>query len=154
MSEEADLIKKIESRAVYLLSIREHGDLELLQKLLQKFPEAKKYSNILQDVLVTCKENGWQNDARYIESFVRYAIEKGQGCYKIRHNLKCRTSHISLVDGELDLDDEIWIEQARSVLVKKYGDALKPSQRNEQAKRMRFLQSRGFTQSQIYKAFS
>ncbi len=147
------LAKVIESRAVYLLSMREHGDLELLRKLSQKFSEAKNYPDLVKTVLEICQKQGSQSDERYIQSYVRQAIAKGQGAYKIRQNLQGRTSQLSIVDAELSLDDEVWIELAQAVLEKKYGDIQKPSQRKEQAKRMRFLQSRGFTQSQIYKVF-
>ena len=165
---EMALVKQIESRAVYLLSMREHGDLELQKKLEQKLPDiarqvaeidsldtldASKLPCLVKMTLETCQKNHWQSDARYIEAFVRQAIEKGQGPYKIRQNLNGRTSHSDLVSAELDLDDDIWIEQAQVTLEKKYGDNRKPSQRNEQAKRMRFLQSRGFSPSHIYKAF-
>jgi regulatory protein len=42
---------------------------------------------------------------------------------------------------------------ARALLDKKYGETAKPAESKEQARRLRFLQSRGFSASQCYKAF-
>jgi len=155
-----DFKQKIQGRAVYLLAMREHGDLELKQKLLQKFEaEAKqlalsdRLSNLVDEVIEMCQKEHWQSDSRYIEAYVRQAFEKGQGPYKIYQNLQGRTSKRDEVEDALSLDDEIWIELAQSVLDKKYGNHLLPKQRNEQGKRMRFLQSRGFSQTHIYKSF-
>ncbi|WP_269471162.1 RecX family transcriptional regulator [Thiomicrorhabdus aquaedulcis] len=38
-------------------------------------------------------------------------------------------------------------------VIKKYGATTKPKEPKEQAKRMRFLQSRGFTGQAVWKAF-
>ncbi len=154
------LQQQIQARAVYLLAMREHGDLELTQKLRQKFKSIAQVQALLeelpflvQETLVICQHENWQSDVRYIEAYVRQAFEKGQGAYKIRQNLQGRTSHQIEVEQALALDDEVWIELAQTVLDKKYGDHELPEQRKEQAKMMRFLQSRGFSQTQIYKSF-
>lgn len=153
-------MQQIQARAMYLLAMREHGDLELTKKLCQKFKaiaQAQALSEelpfLVQKIIVNCQHENWQSDLRYIEAFVRQAFDKGQGAYKIRQNLQGRTSHQNEVDQALALEDDIWIELAQTVLDKKYGDHELPQKRNEQAKRMRFLQSRGFSQTQIYKSF-
>lgn len=151
--EPIDLTPQVESRALMLLAMREHGDLELINKLYQKFPELKASTGGVIFVLQKCQEQGWQSDERYVESYVRMALDKGQGLHKIRQTLQSRTSRMDLVNAALGLDESEWIDLARQALEKKYNDTAKPAARNEQAKRMRFLQSRGFTQSQIYKAF-
>lgn len=148
-----DLTKQVESRALALLAMREHGDLELIAKLNQKFPELENQPGLVKIVLENCQKQGWQNDERFIEAYVRQALDKGHGPYKIRQALQGKTSHSESLEAALDLGDEDWVELAQAALEKKYGDLDKPKARNEQAKRMRFLQSRGFTQSQIYKAF-
>ncbi|MDX1796414.1 MAG: regulatory protein RecX [Hydrogenovibrio sp.] len=150
--EEQDLVRQIESRAVYLLSMREHGGKELRQKLLQKFPESENRPQLVDFVLDRCRQNNWLSDERFIEASVRLAMEKGQGPYKIKQALQAKTANTELIDAYLSLDDGDWAEMAQEALIKKYGDADKPREMKEQARRMRFLASRGFSQSQIWKA--
>jgi regulatory protein len=160
----SDLAKQIEARAVYLLAMREHGAKELKQKLLQKFPETSEllsqYSaesgfvnQLVTEVIQLCQTNNWQSDERYLEQTVSSLAEKGQGPLKIQQKLQQACSDCSLISAYLDWDESDWIEIAQGVLEKKYGDYHKPIAQKEQAKRMRFLQSRGFTQSTIWKTF-
>lgn len=150
-----ELVKLIQARAVYLLAMREHGSKELNVKLLQKFDYAQSENLpfLVDFVISECQENNYLSDERFIESYVRVAIEKGQGPYKIKQELQLKTAELDLVNAYLDLDESDWIDVASSVLEKKYGDTRKPKQIKEQAKRVRFLQSRGFSQNQIWKAF-
>ncbi|NPA72472.1 MAG: regulatory protein RecX [Gammaproteobacteria bacterium] len=158
------LARQIESRAVYLLGIREHGAKELKSKLLTKFPETPELlaeckelpglvKSLIEDVLQRCQENNWQSDERYIEIGVRNWTAKGSGPIKIRQKLMQGSYREDLISQYLDWDDSEWLELARSVLLKKYGNTQKPDERNEQAKRMRFLQSRGFSPHLIWQAF-
>jgi len=160
----ADLSKRIEAKAVALLAMREHGSKELQQKLLKKFPETpellSEYSEqpglvkrLVNDVLRTCQENKWQSDERYLEQAVRNYVDKGHGPQKIRQKLQQTCYDSDLISAALDWDEADWAELAQVVLEKKYGDSKKPIEQKEQAKRMRFLQSRGFAPSTIWKAF-
>ncbi|KUJ75818.1 RecX family transcriptional regulator [Thiomicrospira sp. XS5] len=153
-SEEAQtLAQEMEARAVYLLSLREHGRKELGYKLSQKFPLSEDYPGLVDIVLDKCEEHRWLSDERYVEAYVRQAMEKQQGPYKIKQALQMRTDRQDLVEAYLAMDDSDWADIATLALERKYGDTAKPSQAKEQARRMRFLQSRGFSQSQIWKAF-
>ncbi len=149
------LALKIEGRAIYLLAMREHGSKELATKLRQKFEtaETENLPDLVDFVVSKCQENNALSDERYVESYVRMSLEKGQGPYKIKQKLQLRTDEDQLIASYLALDESEWIALAKSTLDKKYGDAIKPEERKEQAKRMRFLQSRGFSQNQIWKAF-
>ena len=158
------LFKRIESRAVLLLAIREHGAKELKTKLISKFPEtddlllvtqepAGLVKRVIEDVIEHCQANNWQSDERYIEQAVRSMMEKGQGPIKIRQKLQQTCQSSGLIESYLDIDTQDWIEIAQVVMLKKYGDFSRPTQRNEQAKRMRFLQSRGFSSEVIWKVF-
>ncbi|HHS99325.1 MAG TPA: regulatory protein RecX [Thiomicrospira sp.] len=160
----AELAKKIEAKAVALLAMREHGSKELQQKLLKKFPETTEllaeYSEqpglvkqLVDDVLALCKQNNWQSDERYLEQAVRNYVAKGHGPQKIRQKLQQACYDSDLISAALDWDESDWTELAQTVLEKKYGDSQKPAEQKEQARRMRFLQSRGFSQSTIWKAF-
>lgn len=159
-----DLGRRIEARAVALLATREHGAKELRSKLTSKFPETAEMLDAAQEppglvnrlidgVLERCRENNWQSDERYIEQAVRNYMAKGHGPMKIRQKLQQNCRDSGLIDAYLDLDDEEWLELAREALIKKYRDLRKPDRRNEQAKRMRFLQGRGFPPALIWKAF-
>lgn len=150
---ETDLIQQLENRAVALLAIREHGRKELKYKLLQKCPDAQNQPALVEFALDELEQKNWLSDERYIEQYVRQACEKGQGPYKIRQTLQQRSDANALIDGYLAMNDQDWAEIARESLIKKYGDAQQPTQAKEQVRRMRFLQSRGFSQSQIWKAF-
>ncbi len=158
------LSKKIESRAVYLLAMREHGAKELKTKLVTKFPETPELlatckelpglvKSLVDDVLKKCHDNNWQSDERYIEQAVRNWAAKGSGPVKIRQKLQQASYRDDLITMYLDWDESEWLELAKDVLIKKYGDTCKPEARNEQAKRMRFLQSRGFAPHVIWQTF-
>lgn len=160
----AALAQRIESKAVALLAIREHGAKELKQKLLQKFPETEALlavtgetvglvAQLVDDVIAKCQENNWQSDERYVEQAVYSYCLKGHGPLKIRQKLQQACSDSAAIDAALDLEVDDWLETMREVLEKKYGDAHKPASRNEQAKRMRFMQSRGFPAEWIWKVF-
>lgn len=142
------------SRAQYLLAMREHGAKELKRKLLEKLPDLVAQPDLVAEVIEICQQNDWQSDTRYIESYTRMAIERGQGWLKIRHKLQETCDNKSLIEEHLQqFDNQIWLEQAQEVLEKKYGDLAKPKEPKEFAKRLRFLQSRGFSAEQCYKAF-
>ena len=158
------LKKQIENRAVAMLAMREHGAKELKQKLLKKFPETpallSEYhefdgfvSGLIDEVLEICQQNNWQNDERYLEQAVRSYSNKGQGPLKIRQKLQQACNDAGLINIYLDWDESDWVEIARQVLDKKYGNCQKPTEVKEQAKRVRFLQSRGFLPSTVWKAF-
>ncbi|WP_373018154.1 regulatory protein RecX [Thiomicrorhabdus sp.] len=158
------LSRQIESKAVALLAIREHGAKELKAKLLTKFPETDELlaetrqppgllKLLVDDVIQRCQENNWQSDQRYIEQAVFSLMNKGQGPLKIRQKLQQTSDDSSQIEASLDLDEADWLDVMREVLLKKYGELDKPQQRNEQAKRMRFLQSRGFPAEWIWKVY-
>ncbi|MBE0494414.1 MAG: regulatory protein RecX [Thiomicrospira sp.] len=148
-----DLFKKMLGRAQYLLAMREHGAKELKTKLCQKFAEYEQTPGLVDEVIRLCQQKNWQSDERYVESYVRMATQKGQGPLKIRQALMRASDDQASMDAHLNLGDDVWCEIAQAALEKKYQDAHKPTERKEHAKRLRFLQSRGFSGSQCYKAF-
>lgn len=158
--DEKALLQQLEARALQLLAQREHASKELAYKLNQKFLPLFSDANMTEKLpglviltLEKCLENGWLSDERYVEAYVHQSMLKGHGPYKIRQNLQQRCDRDDLIDAHLALDDSDWVEMAKEVLIKKFGDSKKPAAQKDQAKRMRFLQSRGFSQSQIWKVF-
>lgn len=57
-----------------------------------------------------------------------------------------------LIDTHIDFHDEVWLDTARKEYAKKFGQQSMESIK-DRAKRMRFLQSRGFTGDIIQKTF-
>ena len=74
--------------------------------------------------------------------------ERGYGPMRIRAELRERGIDDELIATHLDARDSSWLRRLQAVCVKRYG-AAPPADFNEKAKRMRFLQTRGFTAEQI-----
>ena len=152
MSEDQEAIssdlKQIKESGLRLLARREHSQKELLNKLLLRgFGK--------DEILVVIDEfalQGWQSDSRYAESYARSRIQKGYGPAWISYELKKKGIEA------VDLEDIIcktagsWMELLEQVYTKKYGHDLRID-RNEWAKRSRFLMQRGFSGTMISALF-
>ena len=141
--------RSVRNTALDILARREHTRLELSRKLKAKeFSEQEIEAQI--DTLV---EEGLQSDERYAESYVNMRRNRGYGPLKIKQELQQRGISSELVDHFIDFNDKIWIDTADQAYEKKF--AAKPlDSANERAKRMRFLQSRGFTGDIIQEIFA
>ena len=84
-----------------------------------------------------------QSDRRFCESFVRSRSQQGQGPRRIAQDLRQRGVADSLVREYLWEADIDWFAALQQLYRKRYGET-KPSDYKEKAKRMRFLQYRGF----------
>lgn len=134
--------------SVELLAKREHSAQELAFKLLKRGFSA----DVVESVLGRLGDENLQSDARYTEIYLRQRSSKGYGPQRIRAELRERgidDAHISAefrrAEGEGELD---WYVLAVEVYRKKYGG--RPIvDIKERAKRMRFLQYRGFDHEQI-----
>ena len=94
---------------------------------------------------------GLQSDARYAESFVQSRISQGKGPVRIREELRERGLCGAAIDLALDESGQDWLDLARDVRVRKFGQAL-PLDFPEKARQMRFLQYRGFESDQVRRA--
>jgi len=152
MSEDQEAIssdlKQIKESGLRLLARREHSQKELLNKLLLRgFGK--------DEILVVIDEfalQGWQSNSRYAESYARSRIQKGYGPAWISYELKKKGIEA------VDLEDIIcktagsWMELLEQVYTKKYGHDLRID-RNDWAKRSRFLMQRGFSGTMISALF-
>jgi len=132
-----------------LLAGREHSRKELLQKLAGK-GFAKEW---IEPVLDELAAENWQSDARYAESYARSRILKGYGPTFIAYELRQHGIDLSktpLFDLEALAESVAggWMALLQQIYSKKYGDGPIPN-RNEWAKRSRFLLQRGFTHAMI-----
>lgn len=131
-------------RAVDLLSRREHGEVELVEKLKKKGFESADISQVLDRL----KKENLQSDERYTECFVDERMRRGHGPVKIQHELSRKGVSERLISAYVDPQDYEWTKIAQNQYQKKYANS-EVNNYNEWAKRARFLQGRGFTTPQI-----
>ena len=139
---------EIKPYCLQLLVRREHSQQELLNKSLAKGFEKYQVMTTLEELAL----EGWQSDLRYAECYSRYRIQKGYGPIWINYELKKNG-----ING-FNLDDVVlktvgsWMDLLESIYTKKYGhDSF--LNRNEWAKRSRFLMQRGFSGTMISALF-
>ncbi len=148
MIEESHVAKEIQEVCLRLLAGREHSQQELLNKLaLRGFDR-----DDAQPVIDELAEQGWQDDLRYAENYARFRIQKGYGPMRVRHELK--QNGIAAFDLESIVQEEAgsWMALLEQVYSKKYTDDT-ALDRNEWAKRSRFLLQRGFSGAMISALF-
>jgi regulatory protein len=129
----------IRRAALDLLARREHSKKELREKLARRFDDPELLDQQL-DVLV---EQNLQSDERFTESFVRFRSKKGQGPLRIVQELKQRgiapdLQQLYVWEGEID-----WQAVIAAVYLKKFGETGFVDCK-DRAKKVRFLQYRGF----------
>ena len=136
--------------AMDLLARREHCSHELLVKLRKRFRRRACTDEQVQDVLLALTDEGLLSDERFALSTVRQLVSRGYGPRRITETFRQQG-----IEGYLSealataFDSPIdWYAEAASVYQKKYhGDAIVgdwDTRQRERAKRMRFLQYRGF----------
>lgn len=137
-------LAKIRLTAMNLLSYREYSRHELTEKLSLKFEQ----SSLVDQVINQLVSENLQSDERFAEAFVRSRIARGQGEVRIRMELRERGIRTDMANQSIDGCDIDWSTLARDIVKNKYGEESVTDNR-EKAKRMRFLQYRGFTYDQI-----
>jgi regulatory protein len=135
---------KINQVCIGLLSRREHSQKELLNKLLEKGYSKDVILLVIEDLVL----QGWQCDARYAESYARYRIQKGYGPLWITYELKKKGIDAFVLDEVILKASGSWMELLEQVYIKKYGYELLMD-RQEWARRSRFLLHRGFSGAMI-----
>ncbi|MGB2102646.1 MAG: regulatory protein RecX [Porticoccaceae bacterium] len=127
-----------------MLAGREYLRSQLATKLNKKFEN----SPLIPEVLDQLAAENLQSDHRFVEAFIRSRISRGQGCTRIRLDLKSRGADAALIDELLAEADIDWFELAKATAQQKFGNN-QPIDAREKAKRIRFLQYRGFSFDQI-----
>jgi regulatory protein len=142
------VLTEIKESCFRLLARREYSQKELLNKLVVKGFNKDEILAVIEEL----SRQGWQSDSRYVESYARHRIQKGYGPLFIVYELRKNG-----VD-EVNLEDIVqkaagsWMVLLEHVYTKKYGhDSL--LDRNEWAKRSRFLMQRGFSGTMISALF-
>lgn len=128
-------------KALALLARREHSRQELHAKLSRDSYDGDE----IDDALTRLGEAHYQDDARFAEMLVRSRIRQGYGPLRLRAELKSHGLNSELIGDVLEQADAEtdWSALAADQLQRRYGS--KPaSDYTERARRMQFLQRRGF----------
>jgi regulatory protein len=135
---------ELKARALRHLARREHSRAELARKLLPHADSPESLEQLL-EALTARKQ---LSDERYAEARA-HRLARKYGAARIRRDLRAKGVEETIVErasagGEL--------ERARAILARKYRTpSTTPAER---ARRMRFLQSRGFSHDTIRKLLS
>lgn len=130
--------------AMNMLSRREHSQLELVFKLVDKGADESVAEQVVQELA----QQNLQSDQRFTEMLVNSHIYKGRGPLRLQQDVQQHGVAEDLFQPVLDDLQVDWQALVQQVYEKKYGDSCVDGY-NERAKRMRFLQGRGFSTSQI-----
>ena len=128
---------------VVYLGARDYARAELLAKLIARgfAPDAVRAA------LEALTEQGALNEARYAENYVTWHAGRGQGPLRIAAELRRHGVPGALIDSALQAQPD-WPGLARKAYQAKFGTA-HPASWRERARRMRFLQYRGFSADHI-----
>lgn len=135
------------SRVLVWQTRREHSRSELTNKLLRLGADEA----LIERLLVRLADLGLQSDERVAEGVVRAQLQRGRGLRIIRQALQRKGVEADAeVLSALDQSQD-WVGTARGLLVRRFGEQ-PPGDAREQAKRVRFLQYRGFSLDQALTA--
>ncbi|MDA1117467.1 MAG: recombination regulator RecX [Proteobacteria bacterium] len=134
----------LKARALRHLVRREHSRSELARKLAPFTPSPEALEQLL-DALVAGKQ---LSDERYAE-LRAHQLSRKYGAARIRQDLKSKGVDGGIVE-RVSAEDEV--ARARAILARKYRTGA--ATREERARRMRFLQSRGFSHDTIRRVVS
>jgi len=134
----------LKARALRHLVRREHSRAELARKLAPFTPSPEALAQLL-DALAAKKQ---LSDERYAE-LRAHQLSRKYGAARIRLDLKAKGVAQELVERVCAAGE---LERAASILQRKYRAPV--NSREERARRMRFLQGRGFSHDTIRKLLS
>ena len=134
--------------AVRLLSRRDHSVFELERKLrLREFPQ-DEIDNALEDLV----KRDYLSDERFSEAYIHIRQQKGFGPIRISVELNERGVDERIYQSYLHPSSKQWMESLERTYQNKYrGAPIKDYQ--EKAKRIRFLQYRGYSLDNIHQVF-
>jgi regulatory protein len=147
LSDSPDSAPELRARALRLLARREHSRTELARKLAAHAGSREA----LEQLLEALSARRQLSDERYAEERTRQLARK-YGAARIRFDLISKgvaaetAQRLAAASGDADLD------RARAILTRKYRQPATSAA--ERARRMRFLQGRGFGQDIIRRLLS
>ncbi len=123
-----------------LLARREHSLDEMRQKLQRRFDDAAMLETQLQKLA----DEKLQSDERFAESFARQRAGRGYGPSRVRQEMRQKGISDSAIAQAIEAAELDWWALAETVFRKKFGEPARVDMK-EKAKRMRFMQYRGFS---------
>ncbi|MFO7543765.1 MAG: recombination regulator RecX [Thiobacillus sp.] len=135
----------LRERALRLLARREHSRAELARKLERTGAE----HHDIDPLLDAFEAKNWLSDQRFAESYVADHRARA-GSIKLAYELRQRGVDDSVIEAVLSDSRDSELDRAREVWQKKFGTP--PADAAEQAKQIRFMQSRGFAHEIVKKA--
>jgi regulatory protein len=142
------MLPKIRTLAVKLLTIREHSQFELKQKLCQKAFPATEVEAVIKELA----DKKLQSDERFIEGYINMRKGRGFGPRRIQMELEQRGIAKEEAKEFSKSNDDSWTKLANEVRTKKFGKKI-PEAYQLCLPQMRFLYYKGFTSDQIKKVF-
>ena len=130
---------ELRARALKYLARREHSRAELARKLAPRAESPEALGQLL-DALAAKRQ---LSDERYAEARARQLARK-YGAARIRHELRAQGVDEDIVARSTAVGER---ERTAAILARKY--RAPATTREERARRMRFLQSRGFSHDTI-----
>ena len=138
-----DLIKKCKSKAIYLLSRREHGEKELLKKLIKENSGDCQFVAMAEEVVEELVQRDYVSDTRFAEMTVRSQIARGYGPNRIRQTLVQKEVPADIMEQVLESLEVDWFANVVAVRGKKFGLGVVDDMKLK-AKQQRFLQYKGY----------
>lgn len=127
-----------------LLARREHSFLELDNKLTRRFGA----NALIQPELERLRNERLQSDERFAEAYLHSRAQRLYGPIRIKAELRERGINATVVETALRSAAVDWQTNLEKLLASKFGE--QPAvDFKEKAKRMRFLQYRGFAAEMI-----
>jgi len=134
----------IRRAAMDLLARREHSLRELDNKLTRRFGE----SLLIYPELDRLRDEGLQSDERFAEVYLFSRAQRLYGPQRIKAELRERGISDTVAEATFKAADTDWRGNLEKLAASKFGD--EPAiDFKEKAKRMRFLQYRGFSVEMI-----
>ncbi len=108
---------------------------------------------MLEAVLNSLQDAGYQSDERFAEVFTRSRLSSGYGAMRVRQELRQKGIASELVEQALEVEEADGYTQALDACRRRFGETL-PNNPKEYARRMRFLVNRGFSFDEAKKAIN
>ncbi len=133
-----DTAQELKARALRLLARREHSRAELARKLAPRAGSREALEALLDDLA----RRAQLSDERYAEERA-HVLARKYGATRIRLDLRSKGIAQETAERIAETARAGDLGRARSILRRRYASA--PATREERAKRVRFLQQRGFS---------
>jgi len=136
----------VRKAALQYISRRDYCSYELGAKLKRRGFDA----DTTDTVIASLEDEGILDAYRYIENFMSYQADRGNGPVRISSRLRMLGFSTEDIERSIETGRD-WVADARQVCRKKFGPVLS-RMHTERVRQARFLQYRGFTSAQISQA--